>query len=161
VAEINDQEVVFNAMEETCKKTTLSHLKVGQKVSIERSACYGAEMGGHPMFGHVYGTADVIDRDETENNLKLVFKCSPDVMEYIFNKGFVGINGSSLTVNDVDLGKNTFAVNLIPHTLKKTDFSNKNIGDKVNIELDANTVTIVDTIKRLNLPEQLLEKKNR
>ncbi|OGT49719.1 MAG: riboflavin synthase subunit alpha [Gammaproteobacteria bacterium RIFCSPHIGHO2_12_FULL_41_15] len=151
VVKIHNHNVTFNAIEETCRKTTLSNLIVGQKVSIERSISHNAEIGGHQMYGHIYGTADILKIEKWENNLKFTFKCQPKMMSYIIEKGFIGVNGSSLTVSDVDLLNNSFSVNLIPHTLQLTDFPNKKMGDKVNIELEANTVTIVDTIKRLKL----------
>ncbi|HVV67450.1 MAG TPA: riboflavin synthase subunit alpha [Gammaproteobacteria bacterium] len=151
VIAIKGQEVTFNAIAETCRKTTLADIRQGQKVSIERSATFGSEIGGHMMAGHVYGTAEILRREINENNLQLILHCPKLMMTYFFKKGFVGINGSSLTVNDVDLMHDTITVDLIPHTLQLTDFANKRIGDKVNIELDATTVTIVETIKRLNL----------
>lgn len=150
VVSIHNNQVTFNAIDETLRKTTLADLETGDKVSIERSATANAEMGGHCMYGHVYGMAEVVNLEKSENNLKLTFKCPNVMMLYLFEKGFVGINGSSLTVNDVNLTNDTFSVNLIPHTLLVTDFSNKKVGSKVNIELDATTVTIVETIKRLN-----------
>lgn len=151
VITVKGQEVTFNAIAETCRKTTLADLHQGQKVSIERSATFGSEIGGHVMAGHVYGTAEIKHREINENNLQLILHCPKSMMEYFFQKGFVGVNGSSLTVNDVDLTQDTITVDLIPHTLQLTDFANKRIGDKVNIELDATTVTIVETIKRLRL----------
>ncbi len=149
VVAIVADEVTFEAIEETCSKTTLGLLQTGQHVSIERSATYGAEIGGHVMSGHVFGMGKVLARNPWENNLELTIQCAPEMMEYVFVKGFIGINGSSLTINHVDLAHHTIAVNLIPHTLTITDLGNKHPGDQVNIELDSQTVTIVETLKRL------------
>jgi riboflavin synthase len=151
VIAIQSDVVFFNAIEETCLKTTLSTLTQGRMVSIERSASYGVEIGGHAMYGHVYGTGEIIERRQWENNLELVCYCGPQMIQYVFEKGFISVDGSSLTVNKVDLQRNCFAINLIPHTLEVTNFSKKQVGDKVNIEVDANTLTIVETIKRLQL----------
>jgi riboflavin synthase len=148
VVAITGLEVSFHAMQETCRKTTLSTLKPNQKVSIERSITFGSEIGGHLLSGHVQGMVLVSQRAESENNLRLILQGSKEMMPYLFNKGFVGINGSSLTVNAVDLVNQRFQIDLIPHTLLLTDFGNKKIGDKLNIELDATTVVIVDTVRR-------------
>ena len=158
VIKIEDQQVTFNAIEETCRKTTLGQIHQGQKVSIERSATFGTEIGGHVMAGHVYGTAEIIDQVARENNLQLTLRCPEDMLQYLFKKGYVGVNGSSLTVNAVDLAAHTITVDLIPHTLLLTDFGSKQIGDKVNIELDATCVTIVETIKRLGINSTALPK---
>lgn len=151
VVAIEQNEVSFDAIAETCRKTTLAELKIAQMVSIERSAVVGAEIGGHAMYGHVYGTGSIVAREASANNLQLCIACPAAMMSYIFEKGFIGVNGSSLTVNGVDLDNHTFRINLIPHTLAVTDFSNKQIGDPVNLELDANVITIVETIKRMKL----------
>ncbi len=155
VMNIAGNKVYFNAIAETLNKTTLSGLTVGQKVSIERSAKADTEIGGHRMYGHIYGTAEIIARHSSENNLKLTLQCPPEMMDYIFEKGFIGVDGSSLTVSEVNLMDRSFAINLIPHTLELTNFNYKIVGDKVNIELDANTLTIVETIKRLVSNKQL------
>ncbi len=147
---IDDQEVSFNAITETCLKTTLGDLREGQKVSIERSVTFGSEIGGHSMAGHVYGTALIKERSLQENNLQLILQCSEDMMQFFFHKGFVGVNGSSLTINAINLSQHTITIDLIPHTLQVTDFLNKQVGDKVNIELDSTAVVIVETIKRLS-----------
>ena len=151
VVSLNGHIVEFNAIDETLRKTTLSELQQGSLVSIERSLKQGSENGGHAMFGHVYGTAEIVEKNHRENNLEIVCHCAAEMVQYLFEKGFVGVDGSSLTVNKVDTTKNLFTINLIPHTLKVTNFLQKKVGDKVNIEVDANTVTIVETIKRLNL----------
>jgi len=151
VVSVDRDVVLLNAGLETLKKTTLDDLFVNRQVSIERSARYGTEIGGHQMFGHVFGVANIVRHQATGNNLLLTFECSKEMMPYLFVKGFVGVDGSSLTVNDVQLQERRFSVNLIPHTIKVTGFKNKKVRDRVNIELDATTVTIVDTIMRMGL----------
>lgn len=153
VVAIENDLVSFDVIDETCRKTTLSSIYKDQLVSIERSAVIGAEIGGHAMYGHIYGMGEIVTRQTNQDNLQLSIACTPEMMQYIFEKGFIGVNGSSLTVNAVDLKSNTFTINLIPHTLAVTDFANKKIGDKVNLELDANIITMVETLHRMNLKQ--------
>ena len=147
VVALNGDEVTFNAMQETLDKTTLRDLYQGRKVSVERSLRFGDEIGGHEIAGHVIGTATVSLVRPTENNLSLTIRCPQEWMKYIFSKGFIAVDGSSLTVGAVDpIG--TFELYLIPETLKVTNLGNKKVGDLVNIELDYKTKTIVDTVEK-------------
>jgi len=150
VVRIDGVRVQFNAMEETLNKTTLDELVVGRRVSIERSLKMGDEMGGHEMAGHVEGTGVVhqVDRGEGNGNLSLVIQCPPEWMKYILSKGFIGVEGSSLTVGEVD-SDGFFTLHLIPETLRLTNLGNKQVGDRVNIELDHRTKVIVETVERV------------
>lgn len=148
VVSIIDNDVTFNAIQETLDRTTLRQLQPGAKVSVERSLCYGDEVGGHEVAGHVIGTAKIIDIAPTENNLRITLQCPPEWTHFIFTKGFIAVDGSSLTVCQVD-PKGTFTLHLIPETLRLTNFRNKRVGDLVNIELDHKTQTIVATVERV------------
>lgn len=148
VVSIQDHSITLNAMQETLAKTTLSDLYVGRKVSVERSLRVGDENGGHEVAGHVIGTATITDVKPFENNLNIIIRCDKEWLKYILPKGFIAVDGSSLTVGEVD-SSGTFAIHLIPETLRLTNFGNKKIGDKVNIELDHRTRTIVDTVERV------------
>lgn len=154
VVSINDKDVTFNAIQETLDKTTLGYLQPGSKVSIERSLCYGDEVGGHEVAGHVIGIAKIIDVVSKENNLCMTLACPLEWTKFIFAKGFIAVDGSSLTVGEVD-PKGTFTLHLIPETLRLTNFGNKGIGDFVNIELDHKTKTIVSTVERVLLDMKL------
>ncbi|MFI0348298.1 MAG: riboflavin synthase subunit alpha [Chthoniobacterales bacterium] len=164
VVAIDGNEVTFQAIEETLSKTTLQDLYEGRLVSIERSARLGDENGGHELAGHILETGTIIGKRPSVNNLTLIVQCSPQSIKYIFEKGFIGLDGSSLTVGRIDIQKCTFEVYLIPETLRLTSFSKKGPGDKVNIEVDAKAVIITETIKRYVLPLQkrveALEKKS-
>ena len=138
----------FDAITETLNKTTLCNLHINQPVSLERSARLGDEIGGHLLSGHVNGTATLAEITQTPEETILHLKVPQDWMRYIFPKGFIAINGSSLTVVDTDKA-GLFTVHLIPQTLKVTQFGNKQVGDKVNIELDQQTQIIVNTIERI------------
>ncbi len=148
VRTIENNDVTFDAMQETLEKTTLSDMSEGCLVSVERSAKFGDEIGGHEMAGHVNGTAEVADIIASENNLQLTIRCPKDWMKYILPKGFIAVDGSSLTVGDTE-EEGLFNLHLIPETVRVTNFGNKEVGDRVNIELDAKTRTIVDTVERI------------
>jgi riboflavin synthase len=148
VVTIDDNKVTFNAMQETLNKTTLADLYEGRRVSVERSLRYGDEIGGHEVAGHVLGTAKISQIKQTENNLMLLICCPKEWMKYILPKGFIAVDGSSLTVGNVD-SVGTFALHLIPETLRLTNFGNKEVGDLANIELDHKTQTIVDTVEKV------------
>ncbi|OGT49089.1 MAG: riboflavin synthase subunit alpha [Gammaproteobacteria bacterium RIFCSPHIGHO2_12_FULL_41_15] len=144
----NNHQVSFQAIQETLDKTTLSCLNEQSQVSVERSVKIGDEIGGHIVSGHVHGTAKIVDKKQTDNNLELTFQCPREWMKYILNKGFIAVDGSSLTVVNTD-ANGRFSVCLIPETLKLTNFFKKNIEDNVNIELDQQTITIVKTVERI------------
>lgn len=146
VTTINDDIVTFHAIQNTLKKTTLSSLQPGKKVSIERSLCLGDELGGHEVSGHVTGVAKIHAVYKSCDTLELVIKCHKKWIKYIFPQGFIAIDGSSLTVDKVDVKKAVFTLHLIPETLRLTNFSSKEVNDLVNMELDHKTRTIVDTV---------------
>ncbi len=136
----------FDTIQETQDRTTLGALRPGDCVNVERSAKSGAEIGGHEISGHVDGTVRIIDVEATENNHILTFEAPADYMKYIFPKGFIALNGCSLTVVDVDRDAATFTVHLIPETLRVTTFGRKVVGDRVNFEIERKTQIIVDTV---------------
>mgnify|MGYP004000819503 CR=1 FL=1 len=141
--------VVFDAMTETLEKTTLGTKRAGDFVNIERSAKAGDEIGGHTMSGHVYTMATLSDLNKPENNAVLTFTLqNTEAMKYIFHKGFIGVNGCSLTVVD-PTPEGTFSVYLIPETLDITTFGDMKVGDYVNIELDPMTQVVVETVERV------------
>lgn len=149
VISIQKYDVGFQAMQDTLNITTLDDLYTGRKVSVERSLRFGEEIGGHEIAGHVSGIATVVAVQPSENNLSLIVSCSKNLLKYILYKGFIAVDGSSLTVGKKDTDAGTFTLHLIPETLRVTNFANKNIGDKMNIEIDAKTQAIVDTVERI------------
>lgn len=149
VISIQKYDVGFQAMQDTLNITTLDDLYTGRKVSVERSLRFGEEIGGHEIAGHVSGTATVVAVQPSENNLSLIVSCSKNLLKYILYKGFIAVDGSSLTVGKTDSHAGTFTLHLIPETMRVTNFGNKKIGDKMNIEIDAKTQAIVDTVERI------------
>ena len=149
VSSIAKDVVVFYAMQETLEKTTLGLLQTGDEVNILRSAKIGEENGGHNMYGHVMGKAGVVAVETPDNNCVMTFQVPQEWMKYIVQKGFIGLDGCSLTVTDPDAAAGIFKVWFIPETLNKTTFGKKQVGDKINLELDQQTQTIVETVERV------------
>ncbi len=137
----------FDAMQETLSRTTLGGLSEGDRVNFERAARIGDEIGGHLLSGHIHTTARVVAIDTPENNRTLTFEVPGDWARYLFGKGYIAVNGASLTIGDVK--NNRFNVHLIPETLRATTFGDLAVGDEVNIEIDSQTQTIVDTLARM------------
>ncbi|TKI05701.1 riboflavin synthase subunit alpha [Martelella alba] len=138
----------FDLMKETLRITNLGALQVGDEVNLERAATFNSEIGGHPMSGHILCRAAIAKIVASENNRQIWFKM-PDkaLMKYILYKGFIGIDGISLTVGEV-VGQK-FCVHLIPETLARTTLGKKRLGQEVNIEIDAQTQAVVDTVERV------------
>jgi riboflavin synthase len=134
----------FDAMQETLGLTTLGTLETGDRINFERAARIGDEIGGHLLSGHIHTTADVVAIDQPENNCTLTFEVPHQWARYIFPKGYIAINGASLTIGEVT--ENRFTIHLIPETLRATTFADIIVGDRVNIEIDSQTQTIVDSL---------------
>lgn len=147
VTGIENDCVTFDIMQETLALTTLGNKKQNDFVNIERSAKYGDEIGGHVMSGHVSCTATIIDIQKTATNCQMTFAMPEKFMKYVLYKGFIGIDGASLTVGEVK--DNHFNIHLIPETLSITTLDTKKVGDSVNIEIDSQTQAIVDTVERV------------
>ncbi len=147
VVDFSGRRVSFEAVAETLSRTTLGELRVGREVSVERSCRVGDELGGHDVYGHVVGTGTVVARAFVGEQLDLAIGVPAAWMRYILPKGFIALDGSSLTVGEVR--PEGFDVHLIPETLRVTNLGRKQVGDRVNVELDARTVAIVDTVERV------------
>ncbi|MBC8950533.1 MULTISPECIES: riboflavin synthase subunit alpha [Xenorhabdus] len=148
VTKIDGDLISFDLMKETLRLTNLGELRVGDLVNLERAAKFGDEIGGHLMSGHVITTAEIAKIFTSENNHEIWFRIhDKQLMKYILHKGFVGIDGISLTIGDVV--NNRFCVHLIPETLERTTLGKKRLGEKVNIEIDPQTQAIVDTVERI------------
>ncbi len=149
VTDFDDTRVWFDVMMETLDKTTLGQLRTGDAVNYERAARIGDEIGGHLLSGHIHCTATLTSIETPENNRRLEFSVAEQWHPYLISKGYIAINGASLTIGEVDQGR--FSVYLIPETLQVTTFGQLEEGNRVNIEIDHQTQTIVDTLARMNL----------
>lgn len=147
ITKIEHNKISFDLMKETLLKTNLGRLKIGDGVNLERAARFGDEIGGHVMSGHIMGTTQIIKIDKSEHNHTLWFSLPESLKPYILTKGFVGLDGCSLTIGEVN--DSTFNVHLIPETLEKTLFGQSDVGKIINIEIDPQTQAIVDTVIRI------------
>lgn len=144
----------FDVMQQSLSLTTLGTLAEGSRVNVERAAKDGAEIGGHPLSGHVDFTATVADVRQPENNHVLRIAVPAPWMRYVFPKGYIAINGASLTVAEADREAGWFEVWLIPETLRQTTFGDKAPGAALNVEIERATQVFVDTV-RSTLEERL------
>jgi riboflavin synthase len=125
-------DVEFSA--ETATKTTASDWQTGRKLNLERALRVGDELGGHIVSGHVDGVAEVADTTSEGDSTRYTFTVPPALSRFIAPKGSVALDGTSLTVNEVD--GNRFGVNIIPHTKAVTTWGSIEAGDHVNLEID-------------------------
>ncbi len=147
VTSIDQQKVSFDVMMATLNVTNLSQLVQGSWVNVERAARFGDDIGGHQLSGHVFGQVDIVEIERPENNCIIWFDLPDDYKAYIFDKGYVGLNGCSLTIAKVE--ESRFCVYLIPETLSITTFGKLEVGAKINLEIDSQTQTLVDTVERI------------
>lgn len=147
VTRIEQDLVYFDLMMETLNTTALNQIEVGDWVNFERSARVGDEIGGHTLSGHVHDNGEVVAIEQPQNNYIIWFQVAPKWMKFIFEKGFIGIDGCSLTVGEIK--DNRFSVYLIPETLRVTRFKQLQVGDRVNIEIDHTTQVIVSSLEKM------------
>ena len=137
----------FDVMQQSLSLTTLGGLQEGSLINVERAAKDGAEIGGHPLSGHVDFMATVAEVRRPENNHVLKIAVPAPWMRYVFAKGYIAVNGCSLTAAEVHRGEGWFEVWLIPETLRMTTFGAKREGDALNIEIERQTQVFVDTVR--------------
>jgi riboflavin synthase len=140
----------FDVMAQSLALTTLAGLREGSAVNVERAARDGAEIGGHPLSGHIDFMATLAQLRTPENNRVLRIAVPAPWMRYVFAKGYIAVNGASLTVAEAQRerdGSGCFEVWLIPETLRMTTFGDKAAGDALNIEIERSTQVFVDTVR--------------
>ena len=130
---------------ETVAKTNLGlHWAEGRRVNLERALKVGDELGGHIVSGHVDGVAEIIEMKDEGDSTRVTLRAPEDLARFIAPKGSVALNGTSLTVNEVD--GCDFGINFIPHTKEVTTWGDAKVGDLVNLEID----TLARYVARLN-----------
>lgn len=144
---IKDKLVTFDVIPETLERTTLGERVVDDEVNIERSLRYGDEVGGHLLSGHIIGRGLFTYSQKVGEGAQLKIKAPPSIQKYIQTKGYIGIDGISLTLGEVH--ENEFDLHIIPETLRLTTLGSKQVGDAVNIEIDSTTMMVVETVERL------------
>jgi riboflavin synthase len=136
----------FDVIEETLSRTNFKELAKGSLVNLERSIKSSTEIGGHLMSGHIHFTGKVKKIINKVNTKDIIVSFPKRFNEYIFEKGYIGINGCSLTLGKVN--KDNFYIHLIPETLSVTNLDYIVEGSSVNVEIDQNTISVVETVKR-------------
>ena len=144
-----DGHVRFEAIPETLERTTMGLLKQGSRVNIERSLRMGDELGGHILSGHIMSTARILQRTQKGEGIDLLIEHQADTKPYILEKGYVAVDGMSLTVGEVK--SEGFNLHIIPETLRITTIGAKTEGNLVNIEVDSRTQAVVDTIRSMEV----------
>ena len=146
VTRFDKNQINFDVIHESLKTTNLNKKFRKLNFNLERSLKIGDEIGGHLVSGHVHEIAEVKSFKEGKERILTINK-TPKVKDYIFQKGYVAINGISLTISDSN--ENDFSVSLIPETIKATNLSLIDKGDFLNIEADQQTIAIVETVKKI------------
>jgi len=134
VVECDAARLAFDVSVETLNVTTLGALVPGAGVNLEKALRLADRLDGHLMSGHVDGVGRVVAIEPDARSQRWTFEAPPALAKYIASKGSIAIDGTSLTVNEVDSAR--FGVNLIPHTIAVTTFKDRHVGDAVNLEAD-------------------------
>ena len=146
VVEFSEHTASFDIIDETLSRTTLSKVEIGDMINVERAIKYGDEIGGHKVTGHIDHMAEITKIVTPENNHIVKLKIPERYMPYIIEKGFIALDGCSLTIAEVF--NDGINVCLIPETLRRTTFGFKKEGDFVNFEIEAFTKAIIDLVNR-------------
>ena len=139
-----DTTVFFDAIQETLSRTTLGQAVEGDMVNLERALKMGDELGGHLLSGHIMSKSSVVSRKNNGKGVDLEISVNDELKPYIMEKGYIAIDGISLTIGKVN--QNTFNLHLIPETLERTTINSKIEGSLVNIEIDSITQAVVSTV---------------
>lgn len=148
--------LTFDVIQESLDLTNLSGLAAGDLVNVERSFRVGDEVGGHILSGHVADTVQVARIEQADNLRTIHFSVPAQWMKYLNHKGFVALDGASLTIASIDREADEISVSLIPETIERTSLGRIEEGARVNLEVDAQTQAIVETVERLiDTPEMI------
>lgn len=139
--------VTFDVIVQSLNVTTLGDYQQGASVNVERAAKDGAEIGGHPLSGHIDFNAVISEIEQREDNFRMRIAVEKHWLRYVFPKGYIALNGASLTIATVDKKQGWFEVWLIPETRRMTVIGEKVVGDKLNVEIERGTQVTVDTIR--------------
>ena len=147
VVHYTEDTVEFDVIDETLRLTNLGDLSKGSVVNLERSLKVGDEIGGHHVSGHIHCQGTLVEVEQSDTNWSGWVEIPEQHAPYLFAKGFIAVNGASLTIGEIQ--HNRFSLHLIPETLRLTNLSKAEPGTQLNIELDQQTMTIVATVERV------------
>lgn len=148
ITDFNNQSFSADIMPETLNRTNLGWLRTGDRVNLERPLALGGELGGHLVQGHVDDTGRIASVTSEGESVLIRFEASSEVMRFIVPKGFIAVDGVSLTVSSRDT--NSFWVSIVDYTRQHTTLGNKKVGDMVNLEVDI----IAKYVERLSQPQR-------
>ena len=148
VVSIDEATVGFDVIPATLSQTTLGLLSPGSLVNIERALRFGDEIGGHLLSGHIADVAEVVHVHRAPNECSIEFCIPKRWRKYCHTKGFVALDGVSLTLASFDHETGIGCVHLIPETLKRTTLNSVMVGSLLNFEVDPATLAVVDTVAR-------------
>jgi riboflavin synthase len=134
IVEMASDSFSVDVMPETLRRTNLGSLKAGDRVNLERPLAVGGRFGGHFVQGHIDGTGRVVSVTPERDAILLRFEAPPEIMRYIVEKGFIAVDGVSLTV--VECSSTAFGVSLVAYTQRNSTLGGKKPGDVVNLEVD-------------------------
>ncbi len=134
VVQMSNPAIGVDLSTETLQKTTLSDVKEGDSVNLERALRLSDRLGGHIVTGHIDGVGTIVERRKERDFLHLKIRVPPSVSKYVVQKGSIAVDGTSLTVNECR--GDVIQLTLIPYTLEKTILIDKKVGDRVNVETD-------------------------
>ncbi|WVF70664.1 riboflavin synthase, alpha subunit [Kwoniella sp. CBS 6097] len=164
VTSFTPDEFTVGLAPETLRRTNLGELKVGDRVNAERAMAGHTRFGGHMVQGHVDSTATIISRVPDGDSIRYKFQLPPSttLLPYIIEKGYITIDGASLTITEVDdsLEERSFGIMLIAHSQEKLTLTKKQVGDKVNVEVDCVGKYVLGSKDRIEqLVNSLVDKK--
>ncbi len=134
IVQVQNNAMAIDVVPETLRRTNLGNLSPGDPVDLERAMALGDRLGGHMVQGHIEGTARVASITPEGDSLIMRFTAPPEIMRYVVAKGFIAVDGISLTVVDCDAS--SFSISVIPYTREHTVLGSRKLGDPVNLETD-------------------------
>ncbi len=157
VTGFNSTTFTIDVMPETLKRTNLGQLRPGDPVNLERPLALGGQLGGHLVQGHVDATGQVVSITPEGEALLVRFSAPPEVMRFTVSKGFIAVDGISLTI--VDKEGSSFRVSVVDYTRRNTTLGSRKVGDLVNLEVDiiAKYVTEFSQVKTAGITEDFLQ----
>jgi riboflavin synthase len=134
VTEITSNSFSFGIQPETLRRTNIGQLKAGDDVNLERAVALGGRMGGHLVQGHIDDTGKITSIRQEQKSKLMTFAAPHPLMRYMAAKGFIAVDGLSLTI--AELGADSFTVSLVEFTQSQTTIGRKKVGDIINLEFD-------------------------
>ena len=157
VVDLQGTNASFDVVDATLRVTNLKTIGLGMGLNIERAARFGDEIGGHFLSGHVCDTVEVLNAVGAKQEKILSFRVPRPWDRFLFSKGFIALNGVSLTLADMNCATRVGRVNLIPETCERTNLREAQPGCQLNLEVDSQTQAIVETVERVLSSKNLLK----